>query len=180
MTDNKWVIPGTAAKVFGSASFQKSDYGLRTVEGGCVVVLFHDKSEASRKLAQVFLAAAEMVPGAPVFATLNLDENRDISMQLLNLQTQNGPERWYSLAKQPFILAFQATRPVAIYNRNQTANDIANWALVSACDSGVHDYGITPAAPVASSPAKMVPVTSKAAVPQTPGIVSAATGIRPA
>lgn len=129
-----------------SADFElNSSTILSLKDKSCCLVLFHDSSSTSVKLAQIWTSLVTKVMG-PLFSVCDLMSQPQI-VDAFNRVSQNksNPLSWLSLKRVPLIVCYRDGFPVGVYNGIISETAIMKYASELVCSADYHETYIAPA-----------------------------------
>ena len=116
----------------------ESDAPIKLRYKSCMLVLFYGDNIESKNLLQIWNTAGQQVVG-PIFASLNLMENKSLAQAFTNLNMQNSALHWAALKTMPFILTYQNRWPIGFYNGERSVQALIDYSLVLACKAEYHE-----------------------------------------
>ncbi len=116
----------------------ESDASIKLRYPSCILVLFYNNNIESKNLLQIWNTAGQQVVG-PIFASLNLMENKSLAQAFINLNMQNSALHWAALKTMPFILVYQNRWPIGFYNGERSVQALVDFSLVLACKAEYHE-----------------------------------------
>jgi len=137
MTDE--LFAQNAVKQLTQEDFElDSDAQIKLKNNSCVLVLFYNDNVESKNLLEIWNSAGKQTVG-PIFASLNLNQNRILAQAFTNLNMKNTSLHWAALKTIPFILVYQNRWPIGFYNGERSVQDLIDYSLVLACKAEYHE-----------------------------------------
>jgi hypothetical protein len=129
-----------AVQQLTSKSFNIDDrdkIGLKSPN--CTLILFYGENTESKRLLNVWNAAASQAAG-PTFAAVNLMVEKDLATAFTELQSNGSHSlHWAGLQGIPFIMVYRNGWPVAFYNGERAVQPIIDYALTLACQANYRE-----------------------------------------
>lgn len=116
----------------------ESDAAIKLRYKSCILVLFYNNNIESKNLLQIWNTAGQQVVG-PIFASINLMENKTLAQAFTNLNMQNSALHWAALKTMPFMLTYQNRWPIGFYNGEKSVQALIDYSLVLACKAEYHE-----------------------------------------
>lgn len=111
---------------------------INLVHKDCTLVLFYTNNTESKNLFQIWSEAAKEVAG-PVFASVNLLQEKQVAKAFTKLNMTAGSLKWAALRTIPFILVYHNGWPVAFYNGQRSVQALIDYSLALACKADYHE-----------------------------------------
>jgi hypothetical protein len=120
---------------------------LSLKDKSCCLVLFHDNSSNSQKLATIWTSLVTKVVG-PIFASCDLMNDPEV-VQAFNKVSmdRDNPLSWLNLKRVPLIVTYRDGFPVCAYNGIISESMIMSYASELVCSPDYHERVIMPAVP---------------------------------
>lgn len=105
----------------------------------CCIILFHDTSEKSSIIFDIFKDVSSQISG-PRFMSCDLQSNSGIASELTSCSyTPNSPNSWINISNLPIILVYRQGFPVSCYNGSLDVSSFAFFCSKNACNSSYQD-----------------------------------------
>lgn len=132
---SRLILSSETIKRLSSEDFDlNSRGGIILKYDDCIFVLFYVENIESYQLINILASAAQQTAG-PIFATINVSNERRIVEAIAKLKSDNHLD-WTNIKQFPFILIFRKGKCLAVYNDPYEIQSIIDYALTLACESG--------------------------------------------